>query len=338
MPLVRAITLFTSPNATREEVLDILNTVKTYLLKNDVRVWTFRVAYPPGHRWSSGESVCDKHMAVAYHADACSLDVDDLLTYLSTCPKGYAAIKLDDVGCVENVVRAILKVSETNPSYATRVGFSIGGFVETPYFPLATSFREGIGAAFRFTDITSGKRPREWVGEVANYVSSLGDLIERAAEEAGTTYLGLDLSLSPWMEESVVPTIEAASGVPFPLPGTVHGLRTVNDALAEAGESSGHRMIGFNEVMLAVGEDSELMRLSEAGSLRLSHLISLLPYCLVGVDMVVVDKDDDLVRGIVMDAVTAQRVKNRVVGVRLIAVEGGYADLDMFGRVPKTLP
>jgi len=338
MPLVRAITLFTSPNTTREEVLDILNTVKSYLLNNNVRVWTFRVAYPPGHKWSSEESVCDKHMAVAYHADACSLDVDDLLNYLSTCPKGYAAIKLDDPGCVGNVVKAVLKVSEVNPSYSTRVGFSIGGFVETPYFPLATSFREGVGAAFRFTDITSGREPREWVGEVANYVSAVGDLIERAAEEAGTSYLGLDLSLSPWMEESVVPTIEAASGVPFPSPGTVYGLRKVNDALADAGDASGHRLIGFNEVMLAVGEDSELMRLSEAGTLRLSHLISLLPYCLVGVDMVVVDDDESLITGIVRDSVTAHRVKKRIIGVRLIAVEGGYADLDMFGRVPKTLP
>ena len=338
MPLVRAITLFTSPNTTREEVLDILNAVKSYLLKNDVRVWTFRVAYPPGHRWSSSESVCNKHMAVAYHADACSLDVDDLIRYLSACPKGYAAIKLDDLGCIDNVVKAVLGVSRANPSYATRVGFSIGGFVETPYFPLATSFREGIGAAFRFTDITSGKEPKEWVGEVVNYVSALGDLIERAAEEAGTSYLGLDLSLSPWMEESVVPTIEAASGVPFPMPGTAYGLIRVNEALVEVGDATGHRLIGFNEAMLAVGEDSELMRLSEAGTLRLSHLISLLPYCLVGVDMVVVDDDETLIRGIVRDAVTAHRVKGRVIGVRLIAVDGGYADLDMFGRVPKTLP
>lgn len=338
MPLVRAVTLFTNPNTAREEVLEILNTVKAYLLKNGVKVWTYRAAYPPGYRWSSGESVCDKHMAVAYHADACSLDVGDLIEYLSTCPKGYAAVKLDDLGCVDNVVKAVLEVSRANPSYATRLGFSIGGFVETPYFPLATSFREGVGAAFRFTDITSGREPKEWVGEVANYASSIGDLIERAAEEAGTSYLGLDLSLSPWMEESVVPTIEAAAGVPFPSPGTAYGLREVNEALAEAGEASGHRLIGFNEVMLAVAEDSELMRLSEAGSLRLSHLISLLPYCLVGVDMVVVDDDESLIRGIIRDAVTAYKVKRRVIGVRLIAVEGGYADLEIFGRVPKTLP
>lgn len=57
------------------------------------------------------------------------------------------------------------------------------------------------------------------------------DVGKEIANELGVDYLGIDTSLSPWGEESVVDAIERIYGVRFGEPGTLSAIYRLNKAI-----------------------------------------------------------------------------------------------------------
>jgi len=178
----------------------------------------------------------------------------------------------------------------------------------------------------------------EGVGErVREIALTVGSECERVGEEVRVAFSGLDLSISPWMEESVVPLLEEVKGGPLGVPGNFYALYQLNRALRGIGEEVG--AIGFNEVMLPLAEDEVLKERVEAGEIAFRDFLALVAVCVAGLDMVPIPSwtDDRAIAGVLRDLGAFRGLKGKTVGVRLIPVgveAGEEVDLGEFGKTP----
>ena len=338
--VIRAITLFVTRDVGVRGASELLRSLRSAALRRGLRVWTWRVAFSPD--LSLGVSdlrvLCKLGVLVsAYHGDAHPATAPSLVKYLRACSRFYASLKYvpyTDSSAVSKLVLSLWR--SLGEDALTRVAVSFGGFIETPYFPLATARRLGFATALRYVDLLRGADVSRWRGLLATYLSRVNEELELVGEESGIDYLGIDASLSPWMDESVAELIELLSGDRFPSVGSAWAIRSVNDLIRSAIGEAGVRGLGFNEVMLPVGEDNVLKERVREGRLRLRDLTYLAAYCVAGVDMVAVRANEGLISRVVMDLEAAYRVKGGVVGLRLIPVGGGVREvrLGVFGSVP----
>ena len=134
--------------------------------------------------------------------------------------------------------------------------------------------------------------------------------------------MGVDLSLSPWREESVVAIIEKLIGNKIGFPGTINTIFSLNRLVKGLAKKLGVVTTGFNEVMLSVAEDNILNERVKEMAIRLRDLISYSALCAAGLDMVAVPRSIDITR-IAIDMLTIYRVKGRSVAMRIIPVDGG---------------
>ncbi|MEM0453762.1 MAG: DUF711 family protein [Sulfolobales archaeon] len=349
MALIRCLTLhlrslggISDYTYVRDELYEKIDIVKRLTRDLGLNVWSFRVALPPNLRndvqLKLSELLCRGDLLLAsYHVDADSVSVDDVISVLNSCSQCYVTIKLSKVSSIPSVVELYSRlIKSLTPDDFTRIGISIPDYVETPYFPLATAYEDGFALALRYVDLfkdyLSGRKDT-----LIDFVSSVGRSARRLSEEAGLKLLGIDYSISPWESESVVELVESLSGVKFAYPGSGWAVKELNRLINCVTEEVGIRALGFNEVMLPVAEDDLLKGRVAEGSVTLRDLTYLSTYCLVGVDMVVLKEDLNMIKGVISDVFTASLIKNRTIGVRLIPVgmhEGSYVSLKRFGRVP----
>jgi uncharacterized protein (UPF0210 family) len=240
---------------------------------------------------------------------------------------------------------AFHRAASESPDYPVYIAFNpLGEPLETPYYPLSSARRgERLVAAALLYPNYLRKALR----------SGGMEALERAAAEAASTALraariaggvlgveraAVDLSISPWMEESSLALAEEVAGVRLPEPGFAWGLEALNEAIARVASRLGDSSIGFNEVQLPVAEDSKLKLRAAEGETTARDLLRLSGVCLAGLDMAVIPASRDALAGLLLDAVAYSRVKGRVVGVRVIPVEevepGDKVFLKRFGEVP----
>ncbi|MCS7107132.1 MAG: DUF711 family protein [Acidilobaceae archaeon] len=256
----------------------------------------------------------------------------------------YVGVLLDEASWSSaiRVSQLIHKLSEESPDLATRLGVNaLGEPLLTPYYPLSYSSGEGgVSAALLYPNYLrdsyqEGGLPavKAAVREAAKVAKSALNL---AAEVLGTKALGVDLSVSPWMEESSLGLVEAVAGTRLPRPGFALGVRRVNEALEEVARETG--AIGFNEVQLPLGEDSRLKARASEGEVTARDLLRLSGVSLAGLDLVVVPANVNEVAGLLLDAAAYARAKGKALGVRIIPVEevepGDGVLLSRFGEVP----
>lgn len=245
-----------------------------------------------------------------------------------------------------HVSRIIHRLAEADPSRATRVGVNVlGERINTPYFPLASTVKHGtLTAGLLYPNYLLDSYRREGyrgLVEAAREVASTAwDALEAAAETVGAEPLGVDLSVSPWMEESSLGLVEYVAGVRLPEAGFAHGLAVVNRAVAEA--ASGLKAVGFNEVQLPVAEDAKLKaRVSELEATA-RDLARLSGVCLAGLDLAVVPASIDYVAGLILETRGYALSKGKTLGVRIVPVEdvepGDKVYLDKFGETPVMKP
>lgn len=240
----------------------------------------------------------------------------------------------------------LFRISEgLGPEYATMFALGSSEPLETPYFPLTKSENFGLSFSLLYPSdlygaLTEAEEPdltlryalsrvfREAVHRVEGAIEELGEAIP---------ILGIDFSLSPWMEESAAKVVSLIARSPFLGPGTSSALLEINEAIMESSE--GMRRTGFNEIMLPMAEDDLLKELSLKLEMRARDLALLTPYCLAGLDMVVlplsVGRGD--VAKLIRDVIASSRVKNRTIGLRMILVDaepGEQVELKRFGKVP----
>jgi uncharacterized protein (UPF0210 family) len=120
-------------------------------------------------------------------------------------------------------------------------------------------------------------------------------LCEKVAKDKNVTYLGIDSSLNPSLDEdgSVAAAMEQLDEVPvFGGPGTLGAAAEITKSLQSL---PGIKLTGYCGLMLPVCEDTRLAKLaSEEESvrlLRITDLLSISSVCGVGVDTVPVPGD-----------------------------------------------
>lgn len=338
---LRALTLHVmdlSPRILEETISSFVE--KAEEVKRSFAIDTLRVVTPSTTPYQMRE-----HAALLQrYADDYDIDIFAVpLNYLETPqniveafsenPGLYTSIPYVD-GSERKIYSLLLALSEESWLYPTRFAVAFGERYNTPYFPVTETRSEGVTASLLYTRLYS------------DHVDNLAEIKEAlysVAKLLGSIYSdfqGIDYSLSPWMEESVAAVVERKAGIQFTLPGTISAIRAINSELEDISRNAG---IGYNEIMLPLGEDNRLKELARAGQLRFSHLLSYTAFCVVGLDMVPIPDTTDIevVAGVIRDLKSIYLLKGRSLGMRLIPVgveEGMDVDLGIFGATPVLSP
>lgn len=231
---------------------------------------------------------------------------------------------------------------DLGPEYGTMLALTSTEPPEGPYFPASRSSSFGFSASLLYpSDLYGALYEAEEPNMTIRHVISLifSEALERLKGAVGgeAPVLGMDYSLSPWMEESVANVVSLMARAPFLAPGTATSLLELNRAIAESSE--GLKPIGFNEVMLPMAEDNLLKEMALKGSLTARDLVSLTPYCITGLDMVILPEStsDRELAALIGDVLSSSYIKKKILGVRIILVDGNpgeEVELGRFGRVP----
>lgn len=242
------------------------------------------------------------------------------------------------------ISKLIHEVASEDLGYATRVGVNtLGEPIYTPYYPLSYSpgDRVTLTASLTYPNYLRDAYQRSGLRGLMDAIESAAKVALEALSEAsrmlGVEVGGVDLSVAPWMEESSLGLAETIAGVRMPKPGFAMGVRAVNDVLESVASKVGFT-VGFNELQLPVAEDSKLKARVSEGDVRARDLARLSGVCLAGLDLAVIPADIEGVAGLILEVAAYSRAKRRVLGVRLIPVEGvepgDVVNIPRFGETP----
>ncbi len=357
MPVIRAITIhldhYPLDPGLERRVEETVSRVKQAASRLGLRVWTFRLSLPVLERVDHNiiADVTGKLSGIALkHGLLVSgLNIDNprtsivrrIVDALAAASNVYASILVRDLEDFKHYVETLYERAGSWQVF-TRLALVFPERPLTPYFPASTTIngREGFTIALRYIDLVreviSGGEEKHLV----DYFRRIEEIGRRLGEESGLEYLGTDASLSPWMEESVGELIEYLNNKPLPEPGTAWSISWLENYILDKTREAGLTTTGFNQLMLAVGEDNLLKQRALEGRLRLRDLALLSAYCVAGVDMAAFSIAEtnkyDLLR-LLHDTYTASQVKNKPLGVRLIPstkMPGEKLVANRFGDIP----
>lgn len=348
MPLIRALATHIPHDYRTIEYLDklvnILDHIKKCLKTCNVEPWTFRLIFPPTTDYKGIErylnelfSVIDRDTLVSISIEGTTFDVNQLINTVHNYRKFYTAIRCGDDECVDKVVTAIYVKFNKNIdiNVYTRIALVFGSWIETPYFPATCNVSNtlGLSAALRYVDLVDKALFGESPQELYNFIQGIQDKMECVSKCSDIPFLGIDLSLSPWREESIANLLEKLIGNKIGSSGTINAIYSLNKLIDGIIKKLRIRSIGFNEVMLPVAEDDILNKRVEEGFIRLRDLVNYSIVCVAGLDMVTVPKFLDI-RRTAIDMLTVHKIKKRSVAMRIIPVDqepGTSIKLENFG-------
>lgn len=339
---IRAITLFTDYIRYRMNLPLIArlfhNESLKSSLKHNVSIWTWRIALNPIKKdilmdvASSIESIPKEINYIAIPLDGLSVDdVDNIINLLANTDRIFLSIHGGEMEY--SIFIQVLKRLSSNPQLCTRIAFAIDKPILTPYFPLASSPEDGFGIASALLYVNDLLNTQELNRRINEVFLKAYSIVNEVSLKLNAECYGVDLSLSPWMEESVALLIERIKGKPFNEGGTYKAIFNLNCLIKSISNQS--KCVGFNEVMLPYAEDLRLMNLGERSLLSAYDLISLASVCVAGLDMVVVPYGE--LEDMLWDAYAVLKGKNQPSGVRVIPVRANSGDkinLGRFGTVP----
>ncbi|MCS7099632.1 MAG: DUF711 family protein [Sulfolobales archaeon] len=333
MPVIRALALhIRSRDFNLLEALGLLKELRKTLETEGVPVWTLRISLGEDFDWRGVRELCGSEaLLAAYHKQVKDVSTRELTSYLKKCGNGYATILAleEDLEKLSELYMELTK--DLSEDYFTRIGVSYGKYVETPYFPISTALSDSISAAYRYADLLATSEPSQWRSLILEFIGRVNSVLRDKAGEVGLK-VRHDLSLSPWMNESVVDVIEKM-GVSFPRVGTLTAIRRINNVLAEVAQEVDST--GFNEIMLPVAEDNKLKEHVKRDALKIEDLIAFSTVCVAGLDMVAVPRDFNYLKNLLTDTYTAYLVKKKPYGVRVIPTEKPVVSLSRFGELPR---
>ena len=325
---IRALTIF----FVSEDMDKLVKYVDQLQNIKDEVVWTKRIAFPPElkdlerkvNQIPSGKGI----IYSIIHRRAKD-ELRSIADFLSTDKSFYASVLLNDSKYIDDVAQLLYSL---DPEIATRVAILVNEeFLTTPYFP--------VGSANTINDSlsTSLIYVREFEENRAERVLAFADeYSKKISKEIGIRYLGIDASLSPWMEESTGRLIENLSGEKMFSFGQLSTVANINRRIFELVWRLKIAPIGFSELMLPVAEDNVLMERVREGSLTLSQLMALTSVCVAGLDMIAVKRDIELYKKILRDSMAIQFTKRRPYGIRIIPSTGeGEIYLKEYAKYPR---
>ncbi len=353
--MIRAVTLHVRIRPlTRSNLVEVLedwvSRFKEALDKIGVKPWTIRLSLQPLHsdeyhlvsRIASKLSVVaerEKVLIAGLHVDAGYGFTQQLLEALRGLEGVYGSVMASRIEDLYEYVRALYSGIDDWETY-TRLAVVFPKRPITPYFPVASTVEEGLTFALRYVDLLDKVVRSGSVEELEEFFKERYRECTGVAGELGVKCLGLDVSPSPWMNESIVSVIEYLIDSTVPSPGTAWAINWLDNLVLKTAISSGIEVTGFNEVMLSVAEDNTLKERVLEGKVRLRDLALLSAYCVAGIDMVAVStsttSEHELTR-LLHDLYTASMVKKNVLGIRLIPTTrepGEKLTSKKFGVIP----
>lgn len=240
------------------------------------------------------------------------------------------------------LVRLLKQITESaGPEACSRFAIAFGNQPETPYFPDTASERKGFSISSRYVpEVDEGLVSLGFEGaerSIGAILLALEREARTASASSGLRYLGLDPSISPWMDESIALVISRLMGNEFGNVGTYYAVHALNSAIMKASRSV--TTLGFKEIMLPVAEDDELKRLASTRKIDIKLLVSLISVCVAGLDMVVLplSTPDKKLADLLLDVFSIAQRRNKALGIRLILADakpGEWIQLGRFGSVP----
>ncbi|NOZ89072.1 MAG: DUF711 family protein, partial [Crenarchaeota archaeon] len=271
--------------------------------------------------------------------DAAAAEPGDVLRVLRLGGNVFASVHTP--APTERAAETLWRIAAEGPRVAERFSVSIPGPVESPYLPAGASLSpsSGLSAALLYPRLLRG-RSSIYVGfdDLADVAAAVEEALLETAARLGVDYLGLDLSLSPWMDESVAEVIEEYAGASIDSLGVAWTIRDIEELVEDV--CSDVACIGYNQVMLPLAEDNLLKKRAVEGKLDLYKLAHLSYTCTAGVDMVPVPRSrwtPETAAALLREVAAAAAVKGKPLGIRLIAADaeaGQFIDMNKFGLVP----
>lgn len=348
MALIRALAVHIPQDYRAIEYLDkivnILDHIKKCLGICNVTPWTFRLIFPTSVNYRSIEkyidelfSVIDRDTLVSISVEGTAPDINYLINIMHKHKKFYTAIRCGDDECIDKVATTVYAELGKNIDINayTRIAMIFGSWIETPYFPATCNVSNtlGLSAALRYVDLVNDALITGLPHKLYNFIQDAQDKLECVSKCSGIPLLGLDLSLSPWKEESIANLIEKLIDSKIGSPGTINAIYSLNKLIEGIIKRLKIRNIGFNEVMLPVAEDDILNKRVEEGFVRFRDLLNYSIICVAGLDMVAVPRILD-VRRVAIDMLTVHKIKKRSVAMRIIPADqepGTPIKLENFG-------
>jgi len=327
---IRALTIFVT-DLEKDKIEKYVNELESI---KDEKIWTKRIAFPPTPANVSFDKLSDlipKNNDIIFsliHVKSNDQRIREIPDILKTNNNIYASILLKRTEDVKNLSDFIYSL---DPELSTRVAILIyDDFLLTPYFPVgsANTVFDSFAISLLYTnDYLEGK--------VSKSFAEANQLGVKFSKLLNLRYLGIDISLSPWMNESVAEIIEKKSGKLFS-PGNTYTVLELNKEIFSEAWKQKITPIGFSETMLPIAEDSLLIKRVEEGSLKLPHLQQLTFACVAGLDMVAISRDRDLYSKILLDSIAIQFNKRRPYGIRIIPSTGSeYIFINGYGKIPE---
>jgi uncharacterized protein (UPF0210 family) len=160
---------------------------------------------------------------------------------------------------------------------------------------------------------------------LVNELNPLQALAEKFCQEQGLNYGGLDLSLAPMGEESVVAAFEAAGTIRFGEAGTLAVAAAITRGLQLAAVSL--KATGYNGLMLPVLEDRLLGNRVEQGLVDVSKILAFSAVCGTGLDVIPLPGDVSLAQleNLLYDVAALSARYRKPLSARLFPVPGKRA-------------
>jgi len=347
---IRALTLYTELKEQSDlddwlqEKIALLEKASSLLESfTDLEVWTKRITVNPAR----DETVRELSKKVKRYSDVKFMIYQRPLSHLDiellkevTTAGAYSALVADDPGLMRKVVSVLELASDIDQTASTRFAIEMSGqSFETAYFPLALHQSRHNTDRFALAILY----PEDAIRVKGDMIQALEDVLGTVHMKLrtflkegilGNEVAGVDYSLSPWMDESVARFIQEKGGCRFEDLGCMEEIRKINIYLNEFSRAKGG--IGFNEVMLPLGEDNELKALVEEGKMSAKDFLIYSTVCVAGIDMIPVVYNRDRLLRLLTASYSIARQKKRPYGARLIAVRkpGRKTYLEGFGEVP----
>ncbi|MEM1541538.1 MAG: DUF711 family protein [Ignisphaera sp.] len=347
MAQVRALALHTPLNGNEnvtESITKIVDKISECLSICGMKPWTLRLILPPAtdcrdlYRLSQDLfNVLDDDIMVGLGIEEHRECINSIVPLLTTYPKLYMSTRCDNDMCIEKVVDSVYLRRSIDIDYNvyTRFALIFGTWIETPYFPATCNFSNvhGLSISLMYVDLVEKALFNNNVLELFRFIEESNGKAMCLSKCSDVPFIGVDLSLSPWMDESVAGLIEKLIRNRIGHPGTINAIYSLNKLINRIIERLKLRSIGFNEVMLPVAEDSILNERIKNSDIRLRDLINYSLVCVAGLDMVAIPINANIY-SIAIDMLTVHKIKRRNVAMRVIPVDQNPTapvNLKMFG-------
>jgi uncharacterized protein (UPF0210 family) len=345
---IRALTFLIDYFKYSNDFKELINNFLFYSKNSNIKIWTRRIAINPVSINDllniANKIIVSLNENIDYIAIPVELkNIKDNINIILKTLKINEKIFLSFFGDEENFeifTKIVYNVSnKLSPFDCTRICFTFNGPLLTPYFPSASAINEELGIAaalFYVNDLMSINNKSDFYKKIFEIDSIANEFLSNLSSNLIVKNYGIDLSLSPWMEESVALLLEKICNKKFNSLGIRYAIFYLNKLIKEISSKNNH--CGFNEVMLPYAEDSRLMELGRKGLISVYDLLSLSSICVAGLDMVLFSIDNfNNFFNFMKDCYATLSIKNKPSGIRVIPVKykpKKIIKIEKFGKIP----